>query len=192
MLKAIRQSLAILRGMGVTLRHILRERRVTVQYPEERPPLPFRCRGIHQLRLDENGRELCVGCNLCGLACPSECIYVEAAEAPQDESERFSHYERYASVYVINAARCLYCGFCVEACPTDALAMTPQFELGETRRLSCIYDKEDLIENYRRWTDQAGYGIEWCHPERQAEWTGMAHPVGPPSHPAVAIAEHRK
>ena len=51
MKEAIEQSLAILRGMGVTLRHILKERRVTIQYPEERPPQAFRYRGIHQLRL---------------------------------------------------------------------------------------------------------------------------------------------
>ena len=98
MKEAIEQSLAILRGMGVTLRHILKERRVTIQYPEERPPQAFRYRGIHQLRLDEQGKELCVGCNLCGLACPSECIYVEAAECSPEEAEHVSHYERYARV----------------------------------------------------------------------------------------------
>ncbi|MBI3944900.1 MAG: NADH-quinone oxidoreductase subunit I [Armatimonadetes bacterium] len=182
---AIRQSLAILKGMGVTLRHILREPRVTIQYPEERPKQSFRYRGIHQLRLDENGKELCVGCNLCGLVCPSECIYVEGAETDAPEEARVSRYERYALVYVINAARCLYCGYCVEACPTDALAMTPQFELGEYQKRNCIYDKEDLVRNHRRWADQAGYGIEWCNPAKLEEWTGDAKPVGPPSHPAV-------
>ncbi|HPT99603.1 MAG TPA: NADH-quinone oxidoreductase subunit I [Armatimonadota bacterium] len=192
MKEAIEQTLAILRGMGVTLRHIVKEPRVTIQYPEERPPQAFRYRGIHQLRLDEHGKELCVGCNLCGLACPAECIYVEGAECSPEEAEHVSHYERYARVYVINAARCLYCGYCVEACPTDALAMTPQFELGEHQQEDCIYEKEDLIANYRRWMDQAGYGIEWCHPEKRDEWTGHAKPLTPPSHPAAVVAEHRE
>ncbi|MDH7569776.1 MAG: NADH-quinone oxidoreductase subunit I, partial [Armatimonadota bacterium] len=111
----VQRWLAVLKGMAVTLRHALRERRVTIQYPEERPRQGFRYRGIHQLRLDEEGRELCVGCNLCGIICPSECIYVEGAEAPPGEAGRLTHYERYARVYVINAARCLYCGYCVEA-----------------------------------------------------------------------------
>ncbi|NLC58948.1 MAG: NADH-quinone oxidoreductase subunit I [Armatimonadetes bacterium] len=189
---AVEQSLAIFRGLGVTLRHILRERRVTTQYPEQRPPQAFRYRGIHQLRLDENGKELCVGCNLCGLVCPAECIYVEGAETDNPEEERVTHYERFARVYILNSARCLYCGFCVEACPTDALAMTPQYELGEYHRRDCIYDKEDLIKNYLRWKDQAGYGIEWCHPEKLPEWTGHAEPLTPPSHAAPAIGEHRQ
>ena len=177
------QTVAILKGMGVTLRHILFERRVTIQYPEERPPQPFRYRGLHQLRLDENGKELCVGCNLCGLVCPSECIYVEGAETSAPEDERVSRYERYARVYIINTARCLFCGYCVEACPTDALA--PQFELGEYHRRDAIYDKDDLVRNYIRWGDQAGYGLEWCNPAKREEWSGIAHPEGAPVHEAV-------
>lgn len=192
MLKAIESSLGFIKGLGVTMRHILFERRVTIQFPEQRPPQAFRYRGLHQLRLDENGKELCVGCNLCGLACPSECIYVEAAETSAPEAERVTRYERYARVYVINTARCLFCGYCVEACPTDALAMTPQFELGEYHRRNCIYDKEDLIKNYRRWGDQAGYGVEWCNPEKMSEWSGIAQPNGEAAHPSSEPAGLRR
>ncbi len=39
-----------------------------------------RFRGVHVLQRDENGLEKCVACFLCAAACPSNCIYIEAAE----------------------------------------------------------------------------------------------------------------
>ena len=39
-----------------------------------------RFRGMHVLQRDENGLEKCVACFLCAAACPSNCIYIEAAE----------------------------------------------------------------------------------------------------------------
>ena len=35
---------------------------------------------MHVLQRDENGLEKCVACFLCAAACPSNCIYIEAAE----------------------------------------------------------------------------------------------------------------
>ena len=37
--------------------------------------------------------------------------------------------KRYASVYNIDYSRCIFCGYCVEACPTDAITHGHGFEL---------------------------------------------------------------
>ena len=68
-----------------------------------------------------------MACFLCAAACPSNCIYIEAAE--NTEEKRISSAERYAKVYNIDYNRCIFCGYCVEACPTDAITHGHGFEL---------------------------------------------------------------
>ena len=135
-------ALALAKGMRVTLRHLGR-RPVTQRYPEERPDLPPRHRGRHELERHENGLEKCVGCELCALVCPADAIYVEGAENPA--AAPISIGERYAKTYVINLLRCIYCGYCVEACPTEALQMKGEFELSGRDRASLIVSKEELL-----------------------------------------------
>ena len=36
-------------------------------------------------------------------------------------------------------------GLCEEACPTTAIQLTPDFEMGEYRRQDLVYEKEDLL-----------------------------------------------
>jgi len=45
----------------------------------------------------------------------------------------------------INFSRCIFCGLCEEACPTTAIQLTPDFEMGEYRRQDLVYEKEDLL-----------------------------------------------
>jgi NADH-quinone oxidoreductase subunit I len=45
----------------------------------------------------------------------------------------------------INFSRCIFCGMCEEACPTTAIQMTPDFELGEYVRQDLVYEKENLL-----------------------------------------------
>jgi len=52
---------AILKGMGVTIGHFFRKPE-TLQYPDERPNLSPRFRGLQELQVDENGEEKCVAC----------------------------------------------------------------------------------------------------------------------------------
>ena len=137
-----RDVLAIAKGMRVTFRHLW-QHPITQQYPEERPLLPARHRGRHELERHENGLEKCVGCELCALVCPADAIYVEGAENPKDAP--ISIGERYAKTYVINLLRCIYCGYCVEACPTEALQMKGDFELAAGDRASLIVSKEQLL-----------------------------------------------
>ncbi len=132
------------KGLGETLRSFFFEPTVTVNYPEEKQTVRPRFRGRHVLKRYENGLEKCIGCALCAAACPSDAIFVEAAE--NTDEKRFSPGERYASTYEINMMRCIYCGFCEDACPTEAIVLGDNYELSFTSREDAIYTKEQLLE----------------------------------------------
>ena len=83
------------------------------------------------------------GCELCAWACPADAIFVEAASNTPEE--QYSAGERYGRVYQINYLRCIFCGMCIEACPTRALTMTNDFEIAKYTREDDIYEKEDLL-----------------------------------------------
>ncbi|MEX2264172.1 MAG: NADH-quinone oxidoreductase subunit NuoI [Bryobacteraceae bacterium] len=112
-------------------------KRVTIQYPEQKPYLAPRYRGRIILSRDPDGGERCVACYLCAVACPVDCI---ALQATQDETGR-----RYPDFFRINFSRCIYCGYCEEACPTYAIQLTPDMEMSEYTRKNMVYEKEDLL-----------------------------------------------
>ncbi len=138
----LRDVVALAKGFRVSLRTFFRSP-ITLRYPEERPRLPPRHRGRHELERHENGLEKCVGCELCALVCPADAIYVEGAENPP--ARPISIGERYAKTYTINMLRCIFCGLCVEACPTEALQMKRDFEISSPDRASLIYTKDRLL-----------------------------------------------
>ena len=98
---------------------------------------------MHVLQRDENGLEKCVACFLCAAACPSNCIYIEAAENTAEN--RVSGAERYAKVYNIDYNRCIFCGYCVEACPTDAITHGHGFEMATFNASNLVYRKEQML-----------------------------------------------
>ena len=61
---------------------------------------------------------------------------------------RISGAERYAKVYNIDYNRCIFCGYCVEACPTDAITHGHGFELATYDINALIYRKERLLESW--------------------------------------------
>lgn len=127
---------SVLRSIWIVLKHTFRKRE-TVQYPEEKPDLSPRYRGRIILSRDPDGGERCVGCYLCAVACPVDCISLQATE---DENGR-----RYPEFFRINFSRCIYCGYCEDACPTYAIQLTPDFEMAEYDRNNLVYEKEDLL-----------------------------------------------
>lgn len=128
--------LSILRTIWNVLLHTF-HKRVTIQYPEQKPYLAPRTRGRIILSRDPDGGERCVACYLCAVACPVDCI---ALQATQDENER-----RYPEFFRINFSRCIFCGYCEDACPTYAIQLTPDFEMSEFNRPNLVYEKEDLL-----------------------------------------------
>ena len=111
----------------------------TVSYPDELPYMPPRYRGRIVLSRDPDGEERCVACYLCSVACPVDCISLQAT---QNE-----HGRRYPAWFRINFSRCIYCGFCEEACPTYAIQLTPDAEMSEYERHNMVYEKDDLLIN---------------------------------------------
>jgi len=126
----------LLRGMGVTGRHLFR-RKITIQYPEQKTPLSPRFRGLHALRRYPNGEERCIACKLCEAACPACCITIESEERP-DGTRRTTRYD-------IDLFKCVYCGFCEEACPVDAIVLTRIFEFHYESRQGTIITKDELL-----------------------------------------------
>ena len=128
----------IAKGLKTTLQHLFR-RPVTVQYPEERLPLPLGYRGRVALVYDgEKGRYRCTACGLCAKACPVEIIQITRARdekgKPIPYPERFEY----------NLLECIVCGLCVEACPFEALTMTQERELAVYSRKEADQDRERM------------------------------------------------
>lgn len=137
------QIFSMLRGLMIVMKYLFK-RSVTLRYPEQKRKLPERSRGRHYLTKWNDGKERCVGCELCAIVCPSQAIYVKPAE--NKPGDIHSHGERYASDFQINMLRCIYCGYCEEACPTGAIILSNEYEFSKTSRESLIYTKDMLTE----------------------------------------------
>jgi len=126
-----------IKGLSITFKHMLPGNSTTVQYPKEKLPTSDRFRGLHRL-VPTHEREKCVACYLCPTVCPAKCITVEAAENDKGE--------KYPRVYQIDLLRCIFCGYCVEACPVEAIEMTDVYELANYKREDFEFTKERLLK----------------------------------------------
>jgi NADH-quinone oxidoreductase subunit I len=135
---------AIVRGMGITLKHYFKKD-VTVRYPEQKREFSENFRGMHSLKRDEEGRERCTACGLCALSCPAEAITMTAAERQPGEEHLYRE-EKYAAVYEINMLRCIFCGLCEEACPKEAIYLDGDIVPADFLRKDFIYGKDKLVE----------------------------------------------
>jgi NADH-quinone oxidoreductase subunit I len=126
----------LIKGLQITFGHLFKKA-VTLQYPEEKPVVAARFRGLHTLKVSHD-RAKCVACYLCPTVCPAKCITVEAGED--------ANHDKFAAEYEIDMLRCIFCGYCVEACPVDALGMTQNFELANYKRADFVFSKDRLLE----------------------------------------------
>ena len=93
---------------------------VTFQYPEEQRPLAKRARTRHRLTQREDGAPRCVACMMCETVCPARCINIVAMENPDPNIEKMP------KSFDLDLGMCVYCGYCVEVCPEDAIRMDTQ------------------------------------------------------------------
>ena len=161
----------ILKGIGVTLKHFIDtytvdikfpgkrygteegiEHRMskdaagifTIQYPEEKVPLPEEFRFVPFLVYEEQedgGRKYrCTSCGICAKVCPPQCIWIERTTNPKTGRPIPE-----PAAFYIDVDICMNCGLCAEFCPFDAIKMDHDYELAVYDRLgSNIYDKEKL------------------------------------------------
>jgi NADH-quinone oxidoreductase subunit I len=135
---------AILKGLGITLKHFFRKK-ATISFPEVKRDFAPVYRGQHVLKRDENGAERCTACGLCALSCPAEAISMIADERNPGE-EKLYREEKFAAVYEINMLRCIFCGLCEEACPKEAIFLTDRLVPTSFERNEFIYGKDKLVE----------------------------------------------
>ncbi|MFC1514211.1 NuoI/complex I 23 kDa subunit family protein [candidate division KSB1 bacterium] len=142
---------AILKGMWITFKHLIRpDKRVTIQFPEERRERADGYRGFHRLNKDEQGRIKCVACEMCATACPSHCITIEPIPTPVEWTDR----DRMPKKFQIDMLKCIYCGMCQEACPKDAIELTKIHDWGAFSREEMIWDKDRLLDMFDKTTDE--------------------------------------
>ncbi len=109
------QGKGLLAGMRITLNRLF-GKKITVHYPEEKIPMSPRFRG-GELDLAHNK---CIACGLCAMACPNRVIELTTRT---DE-----HKKRHLTSYIYHSGRCLYCNYCIEVCPTDAICWDKNYE----------------------------------------------------------------
>jgi len=68
--------------------------------------------------------------------------------------------------YDIDMTKCIYCGFCQEACPVDAIVEGPNFEFATETREELFYDKDKLLANGERWESEIARNLEMDAPYR--------------------------
>ncbi len=92
-------------------------------------------RGRHILYL-----ERCTGCSLCFMMCKGISLAIEMINLPDKQIlvNKKSNFPQ------IDYSKCVYCGFCVDACPFRALFETNDYEVVSYDRESLLFTPEQL------------------------------------------------
>jgi formate hydrogenlyase subunit 6/NADH:ubiquinone oxidoreductase subunit I len=153
-------------GMWITFKTAFFERKVTIQYPShdilkgalrdtEIPSqgevkLPFevllgasqqKYKGPLNTQVAERYRGLlgyaepiCIACLLCAQNCPIDVIRVKGVKIEGRKGKA-------PTTFRIDYSKCMFCGICVEVCPTNAIFFTRQFE-------GATFDYRTLIREF--------------------------------------------
>ena len=107
---------------------------------------------------------------LCATNCPADCISIKAAESDDPTVEKFP------ISYEIDMLRCVFCGFCEEACPVDAIRMGPEWQRPAVNGASFIYDIKELA--YRPFAQRRHRVRRRRKRTAQRRNLGRAYPAG--------------
>jgi NADH-quinone oxidoreductase chain I len=118
-------------GMRVTGREAFKKP-ITLEYPDERWPMPEGFRGLLHNRIED-----CIGCLACARVCPVDCIHIETYKRDKEDygvTSDGSKITMWLPKFDIDLALCMVCGLCTEVCPTECLTMTKEYELAVSER----------------------------------------------------------
>tara|TARA_B100000965_G_scaffold270765_1_gene229000 strand:+ start:2272 stop:2826 length:555 start_codon:yes stop_codon:yes gene_type:complete len=164
----------ILGGLKVTLQNMFR-RKVTLEYPDERPPIPEGYRGVPTLVKDPNDRVKCVSCQLCEFVCPPKAIRITPGEINDQEDPQRAHVEKEPQEFDINMLRCIYCGLCEEVCPEEAIFLQDHYSLSGFSREELVFKKDKLLELGGTLPDKHYKWDKKLHAEQEAAQGGTHH-----------------
>lgn len=131
------------KGMAITWRvfwKVTQKGAITIQYPEVRDQIPLGSRGLLF-----NDVEDCISCKQCAVACPVDCIHIEAEKKDASVAPDFTKGGVRKTLelkrFDIDISLCCYCGLCSAACPTDCLYHTKEYEYS-------VYERDKHIMDY--------------------------------------------
>lgn len=182
----------ILKGMAVTARNFVgsyfeKDRLITVQYPEERSPLPENYRNFPFLIYDTVDAEAglrCVACKICEKECPPQCIYIIKSE--DKKPDYMGKPQFYPKVFDIDISVCMSCQICVEVCPFEAIKMDKVFELSQRERFDALLlRKSDLAKSNEYYhsicpTDAVGVDAKLAEAAAKKKPAAPTAPAGAP------------
>ncbi len=173
-------GMGVLRGLAVTFKHFIetyiedlrsgRKRYFTlegieartstdvkgifsIQYPEEKMPVPEEFRYIPFLVYDEGEHgernQRCTSCGICAKVCPPQCIWIVRTNDPVTGKPVPAPAEFYIDVDI-----CMNCGYCAEYCPFDAIKMDHDYEIASFDRM------KENIYNLGKLSKPASYYAE--------------------------------
>jgi len=120
----------------------------TIQYPEEKLPVPEEFRFMPFLLYEEGEGGTknirCTSCGICAKVCPPQCIWIVRGTDPATGRP-----VPQPAAFWIDADICMSCGFCAEYCPFDAIKMDHNYETSSyTRNLMDINDLMKPVSYY--------------------------------------------
>jgi NADH-quinone oxidoreductase subunit I len=145
----------LLKGLAVTAKNFVGsyttpERLVTVEYPEQRPPLGENYRSfpflVSETAEDPMGTLRCVACQICEKECPPQCIYIDKSKDKKPDATGKQQF--YPAIFDIDTSVCMSCGICAEVCPFDAIKMDKVFEVAQADRFrGLLLDRGQLAKS---------------------------------------------
>ena len=125
----------------------------TVQYPEEKLPVPEEFRYIpflvYDIEEDGTHQDRCTSCGICAKVCPPQCIWIVRTEDPETKRPVPEPVDFFIDIDI-----CMNCGLCSEHCPFQAIRMDHDYELASfDRHADHIFNKEKLSKPASYYSD---------------------------------------
>jgi len=118
----------------------------TIQYPEEKLPVPEEFRYLPILIYDitdEGEKKIrCTACGICSKVCPPQCIWITRKKDPETGRPITE-----PEVFAVDTDICMNCGFCAEYCPFDAIKMDHVYEIATRTREGNLYHLDQLLRS---------------------------------------------